>query len=436
MKNKFKSNVVVHSSFTAGKLTNFSGILPVFKFLHKIGLNTLLDQELSLKDKSNQTYSLKQILNAVILGVLSGADRMIKIEYFTLDPLVQKLLALSKQIDADTLRTHFKKFTMKHSTQLQLINAKLSGRIHKKLKTSSDILDLDSSVKTVYGKQEGAKKGFNSTHKGKRSYHPQLAFLNSTKECFLAWLRPGDTHSVNNASEFIKQALALLPSGIKHLMIRADRGYFDGKLLDVLEAYINFTYIIKVKLKNLESLLRKQEWESIPGMPKWEMTEFMYKAKSWTKERRFVAVRKFERMDYENSFFPTPHYSYFCYVTNIVDSPLQIHALYGDRAESENWIEHIKNQLFAGRILTQNFWTNEAVFLLSVMAYNMSVWMRKLTHHKAWRQEPLTFRSWFIQIAGKVLRRSRQTHLSMYQAYYHKKWWKEIDEKIDSLCLL
>ena len=122
--------------------------------------------------------------------------------------------------------------------------------IKKKLGTTEDILDLDSSVKTVYGKQEGARKGFNSKSKGKRSYHPQFAFLNSTKECLLAWLRPGDTHSANNADEFLKQALSMIPKGISSLLVRADRGYFDGKLIRVIESYRNVRYLIKVKMRN------------------------------------------------------------------------------------------------------------------------------------------------------------------------------------------
>ena len=32
-------------------------------------------------------------------------------------------------------------------------------------------LDLDSSVKTVYGNQEGANVGYNPHKKGKKSYH-------------------------------------------------------------------------------------------------------------------------------------------------------------------------------------------------------------------------------------------------------------------------
>ena len=432
MKNK-NGEKNIKASFNGGNLTNYSGIYPLFKFMKKIGINHLFNQKISLIEKPNQKYSISQILDAIILGTLSGMNRLIKIENFTLDPLVGYLLAIENKLDIDTIRYRIKKFTMRQNNELSDISGVLSRKIHKKLNTKKDILDLDSSVKTVYGKQEGARKGFNSKNKGKRSYHPQFAFLNSTKECLLAWLRPGDTHSANNADEFLKQALSMLHGGIINLLVRADRGYFDGKLISVIELYNNFQYLIKVRMRNLNVLLKKQNWDKIPGMPNWEMSEFYYQAKGWDKPRRFVAVRKFKGMLETDSFFPIKDYSYFCYVTNIEESPLYLHRLYGDRGESENWIEAVKNQLYATTILTKGFWANEALFLLSVIAYNISVWMRKLTDKKAWRQEPLSFRLWFIQLAGKFIYSGRIHYLKMYSSYHYKSWWSDIYEKIDAI---
>lgn len=199
--------------------------------MKKLGFGHFIQEKISIAQKPNQQYSLSQIMQAVILGTSCGMDRLIKIENFTLDPLVRHLLKIKDKLDIDTLRYHLNKFSMKHNTELSGIFAALSGKVHDKLGTREDILDLDSSVKTVYGKQQGARKGFNSKNKGKRSYHPQFVFLNSTKECLLAWLRPGDTHSSNNADEFLKQALSMLPAKITSLLVRADRGYFDIKTL-------------------------------------------------------------------------------------------------------------------------------------------------------------------------------------------------------------
>ena len=68
-------------------------------------------------------------------------------------------------------------------------------------------IDLDSSVKTCFGFQEGAKKGFNEKKRGALSYHPLLAFCAETKEVLQGWLRSGDAYTANGSIEFMKQLL-------------------------------------------------------------------------------------------------------------------------------------------------------------------------------------------------------------------------------------
>jgi hypothetical protein len=43
-------------------------------------------------------------------------------------------------------------------------------------------IDVDSTVKTVFGTQEGAAKGYNPHKKGALSFNPQVAFCSATKE--------------------------------------------------------------------------------------------------------------------------------------------------------------------------------------------------------------------------------------------------------------
>jgi len=47
---------------------------------------------------------------------------------------------------------------------------------------SSFVIDVDSTEKTVYGKQQGAQKGYNPHKRGAVSCHSLLAFCAETKE--------------------------------------------------------------------------------------------------------------------------------------------------------------------------------------------------------------------------------------------------------------
>src|SRR5690606_12572900 len=72
------------------------------------------------------------------------------------------------------------------------------------------ILDLDSTVETVYGDQAGAAKGTNPHKPGRKSYHPLLAFEGQTRLNLNATLRPGNTHSSTDAADFLQQTFVLL----------------------------------------------------------------------------------------------------------------------------------------------------------------------------------------------------------------------------------
>ena len=109
---------------------------------------------------------------------------------------------------------------------------------------------------------------------------------------------------------------------------------------------------------------------------------------------------------------------------------MKIHELYGQRAECENWIENTKNQLCAGKTITNDFHVNDILWQLSIIAYNILVLMRYESDFKTWKQEPKTFREWFISIPGKVVSNARKTIVKMPRQYIYAKEWERLAEKI------
>jgi len=106
------------------------------------------------------------------------------------------------------------------------------------------------------------------------------------------------------------------------VFVRADSGFFNGALLDVLEEKKS-EYLIKVKMKNLASLLMSKKWKKVSGKKGIESTEFTYKTVG---KRRLVAIRKEIDLTTETqTLFPIPQYEYFCYVTNLKGSAWKIH---------------------------------------------------------------------------------------------------------------
>jgi hypothetical protein len=108
----------------------------------------------------------------------------------------------------------------------------------------------------------------------------------------------------------------------------------------------------------------------------------------------------------------------------------EMHELYAQRSESENWIENTKNQLYAGKTVTNDFYVNDILWQLSVIAYNISVLMRYDADHNTWKQEPKSFREWFILVPGKVVTNARKTTVKMSKHYIYAKQWIRLADKV------
>jgi hypothetical protein len=287
-------------------------------------------------------------------------------------------------------------------------------------------VDIDSTVDSVCGAQEGATKGYNPKKKGALSYHPQLAFLVESKEIIQAWFRTGSAYTSNGIVEFVKQLLAHLPNRMR-IIVRADSGYFDGALLDLLDAF-GHGYLIKVKLKNLVSLLTQQQWTAIAGQPDWEQCTFDYRCGDWQATRRFVAVR--QRLPKKESpqleLLETTEYDYFCYVTTEAITPWQTHKKYGERATCETWIEESKGQMGMGKIRTSSFLANAALFQCAVLAYNTLRWMSIMSGSTTLRQwEPETIRTYLVRVAGKLLTGNGQLTIKTPDNHLYPQVWDD-----------
>jgi len=422
MKNK---PVKITPEFTSKTLTSHAGILPFDHILtNQLCFDQAIEDGIEISIGLNTKYRTASLFKAIVYGYLADFKRLQHFSEFTKDRMIQKLLGIKSHIDENTFSHRLNYFNFKSANQLQ----EILGSIGRKVRSSyltEDVLtiDIDSTVKGVYGNQEGACKGYNDKKRGQKSYHPQMAFLSDTKECLHSWFRPGNTHSANGASEFVKECLVRLPENVTPY-IRADSGYFDGKTISVIEEH-NGLYLIKVKLRNMKHLIQSRKWQDIPGNKNIAYSERLYQAQDWKRLRKLVFIRRLVKVHTDDLLFPIPEYDYTCYVTNLQEAPLEIYHQYKDRGECENWIAAVKGQLNAGTTIMDHFWGSDVLWNLAVLAYNLTIWIRYLTDRKIWRQEPATFRSWFICVAGKLISHSRQNKLKMPRDYYYRdNWWQ------------
>ena len=195
-------------------------------------------------------------------------------------------------------------------------NSEIFPQLQQKFLSQIDVgsitIDLDSTVITRYGDQEGASKGYNPKKPGRNSHHPLIAFISQTKMVANAWMRSGNTSDLNNYSNFLDETFDVCLKDHKVGLVRADSGFYSQKFLEYFEnRNLNYYENIKYTIGSVT------KWVSITkGL---EVASLRFKPDNG-KERRYIIVRKLIS-EYPKSggklLFDEPTYRYSAFVTNI-----------------------------------------------------------------------------------------------------------------------
>ena len=424
---------VVKASFTGSNITKYSGLNTVAKYMNRQNIVKSISTLFPTQRNNATKFGVNQILMAITLASISGINRICRIATFSGDGLVKTLLKLDKAINENALSAALKDLGQNGARKLQQLLLSKNGEWLHKSGLKSITLDADSTVKSVCGNQEGAAKGYNTTKKGAKSYHPLLVFVSEMKLLYHTWFRTGSAYTSNGIVDFLKEVKASLPETIKNVFFRADSGFFSGALFDLLESFV-WDYLVKVKLKNLEYLLAGQTWTPLEGKKDIAICEFAYKANGWSKPRVLKAMRsvkEYVQVEYLGEKQIVPVYQYLCYASNLDLNAAGLHELYKQRSTSETWIEQVKGHVMAGSTLTDNFWANDILWQLNVLAYNLSVMMRQ-KKSKFKKQEHRTFIDWFIAVPAKITSSGHQIELRIYEHHFYKAEWEELDQLIEA----
>lgn len=104
-------------------------------------------------------FCTAQILSGILLAALCGVHRLKRIENFSFDALVARLLRLPKNIDEDTIRRHLSNMGERGARVLHEFFLHFAAKQVPLCGLKRITLDCDSSVFLAYGNQQGAEVG-------------------------------------------------------------------------------------------------------------------------------------------------------------------------------------------------------------------------------------------------------------------------------------
>jgi len=396
-------------------LTQFGGVALIEQFFQRVGLQGAFSRGIRFAQRNNR-YSISESLEALIYPIILGLGRIETTEPLRHNGVFHYLAGLPGYPEATSLRRFLQRFAQAGRDAFLKLHdqwrAQMLGR------SSHVLFDLDSTVLTVYGRQERAEVGYNPKKRGRASYLPLLCCEGRTQDCWEGSYHPGDTNVSSVVIPLLQRAFAKLPDQVRQVRVRADAAFFDHKLVEFIEQRRGFYAIVARLTRPLKNRLPGLRYRRVsPGL--WA-AEFWYCPQGWSGGRRFVVIRRPvpEEPSAQLHLFQMGGYSYQALVTNLELRPLNLWRFYNQRARAELIIRELKDAYALGKIPTKDFQANEAFFQIVLLAYNLLNWFKRLCAPATLRRATLQrLRQHLFLVPAQLVRPGRVPTLRIAPSY-------------------
>ncbi len=356
-------------------LTQFGGVALLEQFFQRIGLQGALWRHVRFAQRNNR-YSISESLKALLYPLVLGLGRIETTEPLRYNGVFHYLAGLPGYPAATSLRRFLERFARAGRNAF----LKLHDRWRAAMlgQSPGPIFDLDSTVLTVYGRQEKSAVGYNPKKRGRPSYLPLLCFEGRTQDCWEGSYHAGNVHVSTVTIPLLERAFVKLPQPRGPVRVRADGAFFDHKIIEFIEGKGAFYAIVARLTRPLKNRLPGLRYRRVSAGV-WT-AEFRYCPQGWPGPRRFVVVRRPvpEEPSAQLHLFQMGGYSYQVFVTNLSLTPLHLWRFYNQRARAELIIRELKDAYALGKIPTKDFPANEAFFQVVLLAYNLLNWFKRL----------------------------------------------------------
>lgn len=396
-------------------VTAHGGMSLMKRFLDKTEIINKINSLGIVEPGSNAGYSVFEMFTSFFVSVWLGANRFAHTSILQHDKVLQRIFGLNRAPSNDTYRRFFQKFDFELSTNAFF---ELYSWMFSQLKLDNYTLDVDSSVWTRYGKQQGSKKGYNPKKRGRLSHHPLIAFVAELKMVANFWLRPGNSNTSNNILAFLQETFDVL-QGKTIGLFRADSEFYSKDVMEWLEDK-QTDYVIAVKMyPNLRDEFKEHaKWiEHADGIWVGELT---FKAENWDKARRIVIVK--QQVDLRPKapgklLFPDDeiyrNYRYTAYVTNSKLSSVLVWELYRQRGDAENRIKELEYDFGADSFCMQDFYATEAALRTVMLSYNLMALFKLTVLQQKVSQRLTTVRLNCFSIGSWIVKSGQKEILKM-----------------------
>jgi hypothetical protein len=371
-----------------------------------------------LKLTSPNAPKVRDILGTILLSVLSGHTRYSHITAIRSDQVNAPLLGMKKIMSEDSVRRALIKIAETEGSEWLTHELK---HCYSEVLNIPWILDVDTTIKSLFGKQEGAVVGYNPKKPGRPSHTYHTYMIAAVRMILDVEVMPGNESSASHTQPHLFSWLDDLPREKWPEFLRGDCGFGTDAVMEACEAR-SLNYLFKLKqTKNvkrfIELKMTEDEWHN--AGQGWQGCSGELQLMSWKRARGVVLLRRKIKKDIGvvskealtgQTLFQFAEmgenisaYEYAVLVTDMDLAILSIACHYRDRADCENNFDELKNQWGWSGYTTTDLHRCRLMAKIIALIYNWwTLFVRLITpgHHV----EAITSRPLLLHAVGKQIK--------------------------------
>lgn len=387
------------------------------EFLKRTELFDRWVESCPLEMTSPNAPAVRDILGTIFLSVLSGHTRYSHITTVRADKVNAPLLGMNKIVSEDSARRALIKMPELESREWLMESLK---NCYAEILNIPWILDVDTTVKCLYGHQEGAVVGYNPIKKGRPSHIYHTYMIANIRMILDVEVMPGNENSASYTLPHLLEWIDALPVDQRPKFIRGDCAFGTNAVMTQCEER-QLPYLFKLKQtakikRYISEKMLESEWES--AGQGWQGISGEIQLMGWSHSRRIVVLRRKIKKEIgvlmnntlsgqsEFQFAKMGEdvnaYEYAVLVTNSDEEIITIASHYRDRADSENNFDELKNQWGWAGYTTHDLHRCSLMARIIALIYNwwtLFVRLIEPDHHI----EAITSRPLLLHAVGKQI---------------------------------
>ncbi len=401
-----------------------------------------------LRYTSPNAPTVRDVVGTWVLAALAGHKRYAHVTALRSDQVLPDLLGMRRIVSEDSLRRALT--AIPEQTGLDWLQRHLDATV-RPLLSEPYIVDIDTTVKPLYGHQEGAVVGYNPKKPGRPSHVHHTYVLAGLRLVMGVETAPGNQHTGAHCAPGLWRLIDSIPRDCWPTLLRGDSGIASQSAMAEAEQR-GIAYLFKLRLtRNVKSLIERAfsrgGWRD--AGQGWQGQTAELRLTGWSRDRRVIVLRRRLRSDVMASTRAgadqlrlsfaeieddTELWEHVVLVTSLDlpavggtrdDEVLSIAQLYRDRADCENVFDELKNQWGWGGFTTHDLARCRLTARMVALVYNWwNIFVRLAEPDK--HLEAITSRPLLLAGIAERTRHGRQTTLRIASTHGNAKWAERV----------